>query len=88
MLSVDANWTDAGENATHIAWVRNVIEDAQQFSNGGTYLNFDAPDEAEGAELVAAAFGDNLDPAARAQAEVRPRESLPAQQQHRRRPAS
>jgi FAD/FMN-containing dehydrogenase len=59
MLSVDGNWVD-GDADAHIAWVRNVIAEARRFGTGGTYLNFDAPDEGEAPRLVEAAFGENL----------------------------
>ncbi|MGV9771054.1 FAD-binding oxidoreductase [Streptosporangium sp. NPDC003464] len=59
MLSVDGNWVD-GDPAEHVAWVRHVISQAEEFSTGGTYLNFDGDGPGEGPELVRAAFGDNL----------------------------
>ncbi len=57
MLSVDANWADPGEADGEIAWVRNVISEAQRFSTGGTYLNFGGQDDAD----VEAAFGGHLE---------------------------
>jgi FAD/FMN-containing dehydrogenase len=57
MLSVDANWADPAQADTEIAWVKDVMSDAERFSTGGTYLNFGGQDEAD----VQAAFGGHLD---------------------------
>jgi FAD/FMN-containing dehydrogenase len=41
--------------------VREVISQAEEFSGaGGTYLNFSGQEETAAAELVQAAYGDNL----------------------------
>ena len=40
--------------------MRGVISEAERFSNGGTYLNFDGHEEGDPAGLVQAAFGDDL----------------------------
>lgn len=58
VLSVDGNWVDHHDAARHIAWVRDVIGRAGEFSTGGTYLNFDGDAPAPG--LVPAGFGENL----------------------------
>ncbi|WP_271221048.1 FAD-binding oxidoreductase [Streptosporangium carneum] len=60
MLSVDGNWVDHRGTADHVAWVRHVIDRAEEFSTGGTYLNFDSDDPSKAPELVPAAFGENL----------------------------
>jgi FAD/FMN-containing dehydrogenase len=61
MLSVDGNWVDPTETANHIAWVREVISQAEGFSaTGGTYLNFSGQEDTAAGELVRAAFGENL----------------------------
>jgi FAD/FMN-containing dehydrogenase len=60
MLSVDGNWRDHHDAADHIAWVRNVIDEAAALSTGGSYLNFDSTAPEEAPDLVQAAFGDNL----------------------------
>ena len=57
MLSVDGNWTD-GDDEPRIEWVREAIREAERFTTGGTYLNFDGLDGATG-ELVEAGFGSN-----------------------------
>jgi FAD/FMN-containing dehydrogenase len=61
MLSVDRNWVDPADTADNVAWVREVISEVQGFSAaGGTYLNFSGQEETAAAELVQAAYGDNL----------------------------
>ena len=61
MVSVDANWIDPGSTADNVAWVREVISEVEGFSGaGGTYLNFSGQEETAAAELVQAAYGDNL----------------------------
>ncbi len=56
MLSVDGNWVNHAEAETQIAWVRQVIGEAERFSTGGTYLNFGGQDSTD----VRAAFGGKL----------------------------
>ena len=61
MLSVDANWVDPAGAADNVAWVREVISEVEGFSGaGGTYLNFSGQEETAAAELVLAAYGNNL----------------------------
>ena len=62
MLSIDGNWADPADTADNVTWVREVISEVQGFSVvGGTYLNFSGQEEkAAAAELVQAAYGDNL----------------------------
>jgi FAD/FMN-containing dehydrogenase len=61
MLSVDGNWVDPTETADHVAWVREVISQAEGFSStGGTYLNFSGQEDTGAGELVQAAYGENL----------------------------
>ena len=61
MLSVDGNWIDPADTADNVAWVREVISQVEGFSDaGGTYLNFSGQEETVAAELVQAAYGDNL----------------------------
>jgi FAD/FMN-containing dehydrogenase len=61
MFSVDGNWVDPADTAEHVAWVRAVISQAEGFSTtGGTYLNFSGQEETAAAELVLAAYGENL----------------------------
>jgi hypothetical protein len=61
MLSIDGNWVDPAHTADNVAWVREVISEVAEFSVvGGTYLNFSGQEETAAAELVQAAYGDNL----------------------------
>jgi FAD/FMN-containing dehydrogenase len=61
MLSMDGNWIDPASTADNIAFVREVISEVEGFSvAGGTYLNFTGQEETAAAELVQAAYGDNL----------------------------
>jgi FAD/FMN-containing dehydrogenase len=61
MLSVDGNWVDPTDTADHVAWVREVISQAEGLSGtGGTYLNFSGQEDTAAGELVRAAYGDNL----------------------------
>lgn len=62
MLSVDSNWVDPADAAGNVAWVREVIGEVEGFSvASGTYLNFSGQEEeAVAAEIVQAAYGDNL----------------------------
>ena len=62
MLSVDGNWTDPAATPEAIAWVRDVVDEAERFSTRGTYLNFSGREETAGPDLVGAAYGDNLAP--------------------------
>jgi FAD/FMN-containing dehydrogenase len=61
ILSVDGNWVDQADTADNVAWVREVISQVEGFSGaGGTYLNFSGQEESVAAEIVRAAYGDNL----------------------------
>ena len=40
LLGVEANWEDLTDDDANIAWVRDCLEDMQQFSDGSVYLNF------------------------------------------------
>ena len=61
MFSVDGNWVDPTDTADNIAWVREVISQAEGSSGtGGTYLNFSGQEETAAGELVRAAYGQNL----------------------------
>ena len=61
MLSIDGNWADPADTADNVTWVREVISEVQGFSAaGGTYLNFSGQEETAAAELVQAAYGDNM----------------------------
>ena len=60
MIGIEANWRDPEANQANIAWARNVHRDLQQFSDGGSYLNF--PGFVEDKEaMLRGAYGPNLD---------------------------
>ena len=44
-LSIDAGWTDAGQDASMIAWARSSWDAMRPFATGGVYLNFAGLDE-------------------------------------------
>ena len=56
MLSLDAIWSDASEDAANISWVRDMWSNMQKHSTGRLYLNF--PGLGEGDNLVRDAYGD------------------------------
>ena len=61
MLSVDGNWVDPDDTADNVAGcVRSSARWRGSPSPAGTYLNFSGQEEAAAAELVQAAYGDNL----------------------------
>ena len=55
MLSLDAIWSNAGDDDANISWVRDVWQDMQRHSTGRMYLNF--PGLGEGDNLVRDAYG-------------------------------
>ena len=60
MISIDGMWTDPGDDAANIEWVRSAFAQLEPFGNGGVYLNFTGrADEAPG-EDVDSAFGRNV----------------------------
>lgn len=40
LVAVDGNWTDPGDNAQQVAWVRENCSALAEFGTGSTYLNF------------------------------------------------
>jgi hypothetical protein len=60
MISIDGMWTDEGDDAANIEWVRSAFRRLEPYSNGSVYLNFTGrADEAPSAG-VDSAFGRNL----------------------------
>jgi FAD/FMN-containing dehydrogenase len=55
MLSLDAIWSNPGDDDADISWVRDVWQDMQRHSTGRMYLNF--PGLGEGDNLVREAYG-------------------------------
>jgi hypothetical protein len=60
LLNPEANWEHPGDDGRNIAWVREFVEDMQEFSDGSRYLNF-AGFQEEGAELVRKGYGDQFE---------------------------
>lgn len=60
LLGIEANWTDVTQDAANVEWARDVYDDMQRFSHGGTYLNFPGFVE-EGEDLLRAAYGGNYE---------------------------
>ncbi len=56
LLSPEANWQDPADDAANIAWLRALIADMDEFSDGSRYLNFPGFQE-EGDAMMRAAFG-------------------------------
>ncbi len=57
LLSPEGNWVEASEDEANIAWVRNMVDDMQTFSDGSRYLNFPGFQE-EGDEMMRKTFGE------------------------------
>ena len=57
MIGIEANWSDPTEDAANIAWAQEAAESLRPFSTGGSYMNFEDPDDAE---ATAASYGDAL----------------------------
>ncbi|QNE18589.1 FAD-binding oxidoreductase [Kribbella qitaiheensis] len=63
-------WSDPADDATGIAWAKNVCADLRPYSTGAVYLNFIGD---EGHDRVVAGFGkENYDRLARVKAEFDP----------------
>jgi FAD/FMN-containing dehydrogenase len=71
LLNAEATWLDPRDTDRSIAWSRNAIATWQQFSNGGSYLNFSGFGEEKEA-LLRAAYGSNYDRLAALKAEYDP----------------
>ena len=82
MVTVQGNWTDAGDDDANIAGVRGVWEEVDALGVGSTYLNFSGSHDAEPAR-AAVGFGLNLERLARIKAQIDPGERVSPQQQHR-----
>jgi FAD binding domain/Berberine and berberine like len=72
MVSIDGMWTDAGDDAANVAWVRSGWEDVSRHGTGDVYLNFTGlADEAPSAG-VDSAFGRNMQRLAEVKAKYDP----------------
>ncbi len=57
-IGIIAQWADAAENDTHIAWARETAEALKPYSSGAYYTNFLGE---EGQDTIRGAFGPNYD---------------------------
>jgi FAD/FMN-containing dehydrogenase len=60
LLGVEGNWEDAETDEENVAWVRDCLDDMQEFSDGSVYLNFPGFLE-EGDEMMRTTFGPVYD---------------------------
>ena len=56
-IGVECNWDDPAADDVNIAFGREAIEKLRPFSTGGSYMNFEDPDDAT---ATAASYGDAL----------------------------
>jgi FAD/FMN-containing dehydrogenase len=56
LLSPEANWERPEDDEANIAWLRDLIDDMAEFSDGSRYLNFPGFQE-EGDDMMRQAFG-------------------------------
>jgi FAD/FMN-containing dehydrogenase len=57
----DAVWLAPAEDATNIAWARQVAEAMRPFTSGSDYVNHIGLETEEGSDRIKAAFGANYD---------------------------
>lgn len=60
MFALESNWIDPADDELNVSWSRKVHDDLQQFSTGGTYLNFAGFGE-NTSQMVRKTFGDNFE---------------------------
>ena len=60
LLNPEANWLDKADDEANVTWVRELIADMQEFSDGSRYLNFPGFQE-EGSEMMRKAYGPNYE---------------------------
>jgi FAD/FMN-containing dehydrogenase len=58
LIGIEANWSDPADDAANIAWARETGERLRPFSTGGSYMNFEDPDDPR---ATAAAHGAALE---------------------------
>jgi FAD/FMN-containing dehydrogenase len=58
LIGIEANWEDAADDEANREWTRAVSAALEPFSTGGSYMNFEDPDDAA---ATAAAYGANLE---------------------------
>jgi FAD/FMN-containing dehydrogenase len=60
MVSIDGNWTDPGQDADAVRWVRSAWDGLRKYGDGTVYLNFAGRAEEPMRDGVDTAFGRNL----------------------------
>lgn len=60
LVSIDGQWTDAGDDADNVAWVRSTFAQLEEFGTGSVYLNFTGLADEPPSAGVDSAFGRNL----------------------------
>ncbi|HEY6779117.1 MAG TPA: FAD-binding oxidoreductase [Thermoleophilaceae bacterium] len=60
LVSIDGQWTDAGDDADNVAWVRSTFAELEKFGTGSVYLNFTGLADEPPSAGVDSAFGRNL----------------------------
>jgi len=58
LIGIEANWENAADDAANRDWTKAVSAALEPFSTGGSYMNFEDPDDVT---ATAAAYGANLD---------------------------
>ncbi len=57
LIGIESNWDDPAADTANVTWAREVGERLAPFSTGGSYMNFEDPDDAH---ATASAYGENL----------------------------
>jgi hypothetical protein len=60
MVSIDGMWTEAGDDAANVAWVRSTWSDIGEYGTGEVYLNFTGLADEDTTAGVDSALGRNL----------------------------
>jgi hypothetical protein len=60
MVSIDGMWTEAGDDAANVAWVRSAWSDVGEYGTGEVYLNFTGLADEDATAGVDSALGRNL----------------------------
>jgi FAD/FMN-containing dehydrogenase len=60
MVSIDGMWTEAGDDAANVAWVRSAWGNVGEYGTGEVYLNFTGLADEDATAGVDSALGRNL----------------------------
>jgi hypothetical protein len=58
MIGIEANWSEPSQDGANVAWAKETGERLRPFSTGGSYMNFEDPDDAA---ATAASYGAALE---------------------------